>query len=465
VLSSTASATAPNSPKLEIQKFQNFKKIAKRENPLTLPNSPKSECYAYLTQFHPTICHKLIQKKCQSYSIFEPKNQKPQNSKNPRKKKCVLTKKKFSVIKEKWRKPKTLGIQHTLGLLYKKPKCPENYILKPFKYHNYIKLRCRKVDYNSETKKFKFHWEDPESLRNGRRLLAKVQNEPFCPIGWELKEFEGQNFGEMKCSKVMNKDEKLGKTFRIWKKAMFRKLSESDLKKFGKGVLFKSVPECEKGWILKDFVKGNWISLKCFKEVYVKKRKCLERKKIRKVRRRKNGVNYKGKKFIENFDKFECIRRNGDSFAKSICMEHDLKASKSKSRKRFIKCKRKMRIFSNTICLKFKTFKGRQECLTWKKILPKAKCKKYGEFEGKKFCKSKVILKPRVYCKKLHFFEESGKKVGQIGEKEMFRSYCLERGVYFGKWKTKRIGCVEWDESGRCVEFGMRKRRRKSVER
>lgn len=356
------------------------------------------------------------------------------------KNKCLL-KKRILVQKSRWTNAKSEGgVRNSIGVLYKKPVCKEGYILKPFSFNNYIKLRCRKIIFNKSKKKFKFFWRDPESSRNGRILLSKLQGEPYCFDGWRLKIFNSNNISKYRCVQ----DNETGA--KIWRNVKYRNLSDKKKRLLGMGISFKFLPDCPDGYKMRDFDMGNWIKVRCFKKQKIWRKVCVERVFLKEINMHGKGnkVN-KGVKRKRKFrlKMFTCRAKSTFVDKEKKCVEKKIKNGKKV-------CKKSVFLSSVNFCLRREIFKARPECVEWKRFSQKLRCEK-GEGKEKKLCVKKKVLKPRSFCKKIFYFDDGGK--------DKFKSYCMEKGVFYGRKKVRSLGCVDWDGEGRCVHFELKKKK------
>ena len=440
----------PQSPKKTQKSKRSKNKNNQTKKPKLIIINQENGCKVYKVNQQYQTCLEFKLKKCLKWltTVYM--------------KKCISTKKDYLHTK-KWRPAISAGIKDSLGVLYKKPRCPKDYVLKPYRLGGYIKLRCRKAVYNALNGTMRFDWKDSETSRNGRRLIFMIQGKPYCGPGFELREVLGHDYMDLRCERSTGggegaqNDRKSGEKGKIQKskKPRFRSLDEKKKKALGWNVQYKSLPHCKNGWILRDFDMGNWIKIRCFKRVRTLRETCTQFKQVKRVKvitpeDIKDGKIAKiGGLFSKRFLAYHCINRYSGRFKRVRCLQRAMIAPKKSKRKP--KCSKKIYLKRAQICLESRVFNSRNICIKWIKTFPKLRCIKNQKIGQKMTCLEYVVLRPTVYCKRLIYHKLSAKLVYK--SQKIFDSTCLEFGIFFGRDGIERIGCTSWDSLDRCLTY------------
>ena len=129
-----------------------------------------------------------------------------------------------------------------------------------------MKLRCKAIE---RIHGFK-NWLDPEAPLNGRKLLFDLQGTPTCDDESIRIYKKVKGTWTYMCKKVQSD---LDDDYVFTTSYLPSYVLDSANVKTQKNISF-SLPTCAKGWILRDYVKGDWVTLRCFKVTQMVQRVC-----------------------------------------------------------------------------------------------------------------------------------------------------------------------------------------------
>ena len=349
----------------------------------TLKKNITKNCPVFISRTYKEKCTKIGREKTCSY-----------RSRTYLTSTCIEHRK-MLVKKNIWMSPKKEKTDQRMGLIYLKPKCPQGYSLKHFKKKGYIKLRCKVLERTPGIK----NWIDPEAPLNGRKLLFDLQGTPTCdPESIRIYKKVKGTWTYM-CKKVQSD---LDQDYVFTTTYPPSYTLDQAAKKTQSSINF-SLPKCSKGWILRDFVKGDWVTLRCFKVAQMIKRVCS------KVKRRYSKTT--SPTYCAISKKYGYKKRQ-----KKICLKRQKK-----------RCLHFMNVKGISLCTERQLIKGQIFCTKRGEFFPKDFCVKYQKKKKKAKCKKWMIQKPIIYC--------------AIKSIAKGREFCKLKKEYYGEYRPLR--CVK----------------------